>query len=324
MRIFVLASYVNAHCLRVERLPLPGESLHSNSMWSEHGGKGLNVGLGVHRLGTWVDMLLPLGADSIAGSVLQFLQDEGLDSRWALKIGEQSGFGVGFVAPNGENFLAVYPGANALLTAEHVEQAMAALPNVDLVYGQFEIPDAPILAAFRLAHDQGARTMLNPSPWRLPDFELLGLTDILVINATEAALLFGQEVRDNVEPDHWLSRLPSWAKQYDWQGELLVVTLGEQGCVALTQEVVIHQPAWPITAIDGTGAGDAFSAGLAAALMWRLDLAEALKFACACGAWVAAKQGVLNTLPTLAEVSDFTQTNAIPAATIINLASSSG
>jgi len=280
-------------------------------MWSEHGGKGLNVALGAHRLDAQVDMLLPLGDDPIAESVLQFLHDEGLDSRWALKIGEQSGFGVGFVAPNGDNFLAVYPGANGLLTVEHVEQTMAALPLLDLVYGQFEIPELPILVAFRLARRQGIHTMLNPSPWRLPDPELLELTDILVINETEAALLFGQEDSGNLQLEQCLRQLPAWAKQSCWQGELLVVTLGEQGCVAFTPEAIIHQPAWPVTAIDGTGAGDAFSAGLAAALMQRLDLAETLKFACACGAWVAAKQGVLQNLPTLTEMSEFMQTNTI-------------
>jgi len=313
MRIFVLASYVNAHCLQVARLPLPGESLCAGSRWAEHGGKGFNVGLGAHRLDVQVEMLLPLGADSIAESVLQLLHDEGLDSRWTLKIGEQSGFGVGFVAANGDNFLAIYPGANALLTAEHVEQTMTALPPIDLVYGQFEIPEAPILAAFRLAREQGTRTMLNPSPWRLPNAELLALTDILVINETEAALLFEQEDTGHLPPEQWLSRLPSWANQCGWQGELLVVTLGEQGCVALTPDVGIHQPAWPITAIDATGAGDAFSAGLASALLQRLDLDEALKLACACGAWVAGKQGVLQALPTRAEISEFMQAQAKPA-----------
>lgn len=205
----VLASYVNSHCLQVERLPLPGESLCAASRWAEHGSKGLNVGLGAHRLGVKVEMLFPLGADSIADSVLQFLQDEGLDSRWALKVGEHSGFGVGFVAANGENFLAIYPGANALLTAEHVEQTMTVLPSIDLVYGQFEIPEAPILAAFRRARLQGIRTMLNPSPWRLPNAELLALTDILIINETEAALLFGQQDTGRIPPEQWLSRLPS-------------------------------------------------------------------------------------------------------------------
>lgn len=324
MTIFVLASYVNAHCLQVECLPLPGESLCAASRWAEHGGKGLNVGSGAHRLGVIVEMLLPLGADSIAESVLQFLQDEGLDSRWALKVGEQSGFGVGFVADNGDNFLAIYPGANALLTAEHVEQTMTTLPPIDLVYGQFEISEAPILAAFRRARLQGIRTMLNPSPWRLPNAELLALTDILIINETEAALLFEQQDTGYIPPEQWCSRLPRWAKQCDWQGKWLVVTLGEQGCVALTPHVVIHQSAWPIVATDATGAGDAFSAGLAAALQQKLELDQALKLACACGAWVAGKQGVLQALPTLSEVSLFMQTHDKPPATIFSLTTSLG
>lgn len=324
MTILVLASYVHAHCLQVNRLPLPGESLHSNSMWSEHGGKGLNVALGAHRLGIKVEALLPLGTDVVAEAVLQLLQDEGLHSRWALKIGEQSGFGVGFVAPNGENFLAVYPGANALLRPEHVEKVVAILPKVEMVYGQFEIPEAAIMLAFRWARDQSTRTLLNPSPWRLPTSTLLALTDILVVNETEAALLFGQEDIGDFLPEQWLNYLPVWATQLNWLGDLLIVTLGEQGCVALTPGAVIYQPAWSISAMDGTGTGDAFNAGLLLGLMQGFELEETLKLACACGALVAAKQGVLPNLPTLAEVSLFVQAKIIPAATRLNFAPSSG
>ncbi len=319
MSILVLASYVHAHCLQVDRLPMRGESLHSDKLWSEHGGKGLNVALGVHRLGVKVDALLPLGADGAAVSVRRLLQDEKLDSRWALQIGAQSGYGVGFVAPNGENFLAVYPGANALLTAEHVEPALAELTRADWVYAQFEIPDAPILAAFRKARERASRTLLNPSPWRLPDPELLALTDILLVNETEAALLFGQAKSPDLTPNQWLNSLPGWARQCGWRGELLIVTLGGLGCVALTPETVIYQPAWRINRIDGTGAGDAFSAGLVAAFMRGLTASEALKLACACGAWVAAKQGILQHLPTWTEVSSFMQSQTIPKEAVIRL-----
>lgn len=322
MPILVLASYVHAHCLHVDRLPLCGESLHSNTIWSEHGGKGLNVALGTHRLGIRVETLLPLGTDVVAEGVLQLLQDEGLHSRWALKIGEKSGFGVGFVAPNGENFLAVYPGANALLRPEHIEKVFAALPKVEMVYGQFEIPEAAIMLAFRFARGQFTRTVLNPSPWRLPTPTLLALTDILVVNETEAALLFGQEVTGDFLPEQWLNYLPVWVKQLDWQGDLLVVTLGEQGCLALTQGTLIYQPAWSISAMDVTGAGDAFSAGLVLGLMKGFELEETLKLACACGALVASKQGVLQNLPTWDEVFLFVQTKNIPEATRISFASS--
>jgi ribokinase len=104
MRIFVLGSYVNANCLYVEKLPTAGESLSAQAMWTEQGGKGLNLTVGIHRLGGHVDTLLALGVDSAADALLKFLKAEGIDTRWVIRTSEQSGFGVGFIAPNGENF----------------------------------------------------------------------------------------------------------------------------------------------------------------------------------------------------------------------------
>ncbi len=314
MSILVLASYVHAHCLNVERLPISGESLQATGLLEEHGGKGLNVGVAAHRLDAKVALLLPIGKDSVADKVTEFLKAEGLDSHWLLQTGPQSGFGVGFIDPNGDNFLAVYPGANALLTEQHVENTLTTLPHLNLIYAQFEIPDAPIVAAFKTGRQRGGvRTMLNPSPWRQPDPELLNLTDILVINETEAALLFG--LRDSKLPvAQWLKGLSGWAESIAWSGELLVVTLGEQGCVALTDNQVLHQAAWQISALDATGAGDAFSAGLAAAILQKLSVSDALLSASACGAWVTARHGVLHSLPTLAEIDRFMKTNPIPKA----------
>jgi ribokinase len=311
--ILVLASYVHAHCLHVERLPGSGESLQATGLLQEHGGKGLNVGLAAHRLGAEVAMLLPLGMDAVADSVITLLKNEGLDDRWLLRTGPQSGFGVGFIGPNGENFLAVYPGANALLNKEHVEQALAALPGLNLIYAQFEIPEAPIRKAFEIARQSGIRTMLNPSLWRRPDPDLLKLTDILVVNETEAASLFGLN-NSEISLERWMNNLANCAEQIAWSGELLVVTLGEAGCVALTKDNVVYQPAWPVAALDATGAGDAFSAGLATALLNNLSSNKALSRACACGAWVAEHHGVLGCLPSQAEIDNFMQTNPRPKA----------
>ncbi|MDD5319182.1 MAG: ribokinase [Methylococcales bacterium] len=308
MRIFVLGSYVNANCLCVENLPAAGESLSAQAMWTEHGGKGLNLAVGIHRLGIHVDTLMSVGMDSAADSLLKFLKAEGVDTRWVIRKSEQSGFGVGFIAPGGENFLAVYPGANFLLDASHVAQTAVAIGAADLVCAQFEIQETPILAAFSHARKLGIRTLLNPSPWRAPGMELLALTNILVANETEAASLFGLSAGADLSPEYWVSGLPAWAERSAWRGELLVVTLGEQGCVALNHRTVIYQPAWVVASVDATGAGDAFCAGLATALVQGDSLPDALILASACGAWVAAHRGVLQALPTLTEITRFVGT----------------
>jgi len=189
MRAFVVGNYMNANFMHLERLPVAGESLAATRFFQEHGGKGLNLAVGLHRLGVTVDLLVAVGADAAGVAVKEWLAQEGLGTDRILTLGPASGFGVGFIAPDGSNFLAVYLGANALLTADHVDEAREAIAAADWVLAQFESPDAVVLRAFEWADRIGKQTYLNPSPWRRLDARILALTDVLVVNATEAALM---------------------------------------------------------------------------------------------------------------------------------------
>lgn len=302
MDVFVLGSYVNANSLMVRRLPHAGESVSADSLWVEHGGKGLNLATGMHRLGLRTHTLLAVGEDAPGQALTRLLQAEGMDTRWIIPTSTPSGFGIGLVAADGNNMIAVYPGANARLDAPHVQAASDTLANCQLVCAQFEIPDAPILQAFQLAHQYQRCTLLTPSPWRQPGADLLALTDILVINEPEALALFELTAEADSSIPAWLARLPTLA----WSGNWLVVTLAERGCVGWQAgHDPLHSPAWAITAVDPTGAGDAFTAGLAWAWLKGHALAQALPLANACGAMVAAQQGVLPALPTQPQLQKF-------------------
>ncbi|GAB6140143.1 ribokinase [Methylosoma difficile] len=304
LKVLVLGSYVRAHCLGLSALPAVGESLQAQSLWIEHGGKGLNLAVALHRLGVDVSLLAAVGQDASAEALLAYLQHEGIASEGLVRLPEPSGFGVGFIAADGSNCIAVYPGANALLSADHIQQAEALLSSAAAVYAQFEITDEPILAAFRQARQQSIRTVLNPSPWRIPSTEMLMLTDILIVNESEAAQLLGLGKTTKGISD-WQQALPVCLEKIGWQGELFVVTLAEQGCVAWQQGAVSYQPAYPVTAVDATGAGDAFAAALLMALLEQKTLSDALLVANASGAYVAARQGVLQVLPTETQLAGF-------------------
>lgn len=303
MDVFVLGSYINANSLSVKHLPLAGESIQAERLWAEHGGKGLNLAVGMHRLGLQVGTLLAIGDDALGRALVQFLQTEGMDTSQIVLTDDNSGFGVGLVSPDGNNMIAIYPGANARLGAAHVRAGAAMLEKCQLVCAQFEIPDAPIREAFQQARRHGITTLLTPSPWRAPDPEILALTDILVLNETEAAACFGIADAEALSISQWLLLLPTLA----WQGSLLVVTLAGRGCVVRQGETAMHEPAWTVTVTDPTGAGDAFTAGLAYALGQNTPLNTALRFANACGAIVASQAGVLSALPALTHVQAFMQ-----------------
>ncbi|HNL98438.1 MAG TPA: PfkB family carbohydrate kinase [Accumulibacter sp.] len=305
MRPFVLGNYMNAHFMSVDRLPDSGESLVAKRVFREHGGKGLNLGLGLHRLGANVDMLLAVGADDAGEAVRRALVAEGMRDELFLTLGDASGFGVGFIASDGGNFLAVHLGANALLGAQHVERAAAQLARADWLLAHFELPDTVIRHAFGLARGYGIPTYLNPSPWRNIDRELLAMTDVLVVNSQEAALLFDLPDAVRWSRAEWSARLSGLATRIGWRGRVLAVTLAADGSVALgaAGRMAAALP-FVIEQVDATGAGDAFGCGLVDALSRGEALSAALRFGNACGAHVAARAGIFAHLPRKAELAD--------------------
>jgi ribokinase len=310
MRSVVIGNYMNANFLRVPRLPQPGESLAATGVFQEHGGKGLNLAVGLHLLGAETGLLMAVGHDTAGDAVIHHLQSLGLDTSHVVRVPAASGYGVGFIAPDGSNFLAAYQGANALLSATHVAEATTDINAADWVVAQFEAPEAAIHAAFRLARSQGARTYLNPSPWHEPVAELLQLTDVLVVNATEAAAFFDRPEIAQLSVADWTALLPDLAQKRGWRGHYLVVTLAEQGALALDREGgIAWAPAFIIDQVDATGAGDAFGCGLVWAFGHGPDLQQALRIANACGAIIAASEGILARLPTTAVLQQFMESH---------------
>lgn len=295
MRVFVVASFVEALCWFVPRLPMAGESLAASRLEVGPGGKGLNVAVGLHRLGVEVDALIGCGQDEAGERLLRVLGAEGLHTRHVHRFeAASSGRGAGFIAPDGQSAIAVHPGANLLLTSAHVEQAADDLDRARLVYGQLEASVEVLTAAFRRAHARGIPTVLNPSPWRELPAALRETTHTLIVNEVEASLLLG------TEPSSLAALRPSLPALWEtWPAcHRLVVTVGERGCLAFERDGdALQAPALPVSAIDTVGAGDAFSAGLCAALAEGASLREALELGNACGAHVAARVGVLEALP---------------------------
>lgn len=290
-RIFVLASFVAACSVKVQRLPVAGETLAADSFLLEPGGKGLNVAVGARRLGAGVDGLVTAGDDHFGALAATILEREGLPPEMLVRVPGPTGAGVGLVDAAGENVIAVFPGANALLSADHVALADERLSRAAAVVAQFEIGDEPIAAAFLSARTAGVLTILNPSPYRPIPATVLASTDVMVVNATEAASL----ARDLAVPPQDDALAAALLAQ---RVQTLVVTRGASGAtVWLNGELAHAAPAVPVAAIDTIGAGDAFLAGLVVGLVEECGWAEALRWGNACGAAVVSATGVIDCMP---------------------------
>lgn len=232
--IFVLGSFVVSCSAKVWRLPRAGESLRADAFTLEAGGKGFNIAVGAHRLGASVDGLFAVGDDPFGHLAAPAFARAGL-SPGMLHVcaGATTGGGIGFTDADGENCLAVFSGANDLLSPEAVRSA-SGLRRARLAVAQFESPDAPIREAFEIARTCGATTLLNPSPFRPIDAQLLRRTSILVMNRTEAASCAraygsGPE-RDDVSDPAVAGQIGT--RLLDLGPEIVVITLGAEGAVA--------------------------------------------------------------------------------------------
>ena len=302
-KIFVVGSYNTGLTIRVPRVPALGESLVGDSFDMGPGGKGSNQAIGAARLGADVRMLICLGDDIFAANALQLYRREGIATDLVHQIADASS-GIGFVniLPSGENWITVDLGANLLLTPQHVRACANEIGASDILMTQLEIPLETACEALRLGKAQGALTILNPAPAQSVERHHLADVDILTPNASEARILLGLPPDDPSPPLELAQRL------LEMGAGKVVVTLGDEGALIVGDEAR-HVPAIPIRAVDVTGAGDSFNAALAVSLGEGLALEDAVHVAVRAGAYTALRLGVIDGLPTRAELDDFALDN---------------
>jgi ribokinase len=256
------------------RLPAPGETVTGATLARHPGGKGANQALAAQRLGAAVRLVACVGHDTMAAEALALLKAEGVDLQ-ACQVDPGAPTGVALIAVSawGENQIVVAAGANAELRAEHLPAR-----NEGALICQLEIPVETVAAA--VAQATGF-VCLNLAPAiEVPD-AVLRRADLLVANDAEAAV---------------------YRERLHGRG-LTAVTHGAAGATLFRDGRVVAQATPPsVTAVDTTGAGDAFVAALTVALLEGRSEAQALAFACAAGALTATRPGAQPSLPGRAEV----------------------
>jgi ribokinase len=302
-RITVVGSYATGLTMKVKRLPSSGETLLGTGYRVDYGGKGSNQAVGSARLGAKVNFVASIGKDAFGEMALSLYSDEGIDVAH-VKQTDGAPTGVGFImveAASGNNCIVIDPGANEFLTADDISGCSAAFESTSVVLTQLEIPVAAAEAALRLGRAAGAITILNPAPVRPLPPSVFHLIDVLTPNQSEANVLTGRSPDAVIEPEKLARELiRSGVKQ-------VVMTQGERGALIVTSSLSMHVPAVPMSAVDTTGAGDAFNAGLATALASGASLEAAVQFAVVTGGLAVTKEGVISSLPSCDEVRDFYQ-----------------
>ena len=286
----------------VDRLPAPGETVRGSGFTTAPGGKGANQALAATRAGAKVRMVGAVGKDNFAADALALLREGKIDLSGVGETFASTGTALIMVADDGENVIAVVPGANDSVVTGDLSKAF--MKKGDIVLLQQEIPLQTVDAALEAARTAGAVTVLNTAPFRGEAAAFLGKADYVVANETEFDL-YGEALS--------LSGRDRPARMRDYAGKTgrtIVVTLGGDGVLAATPADLLMVPALKITPVDTVGAGDTFCGYFAAGLSSGLPLEEALARATAAGSLACLKPGAQPAIPLAKEVDAALQQSA--------------
>ncbi|MDB5621665.1 MAG: ribokinase [Devosia sp.] len=282
----------------VSRLPRPGETVAGGTFSVSPGGKGANQALAARRAGADVRHVSAVGDDVFAEAALALLKADGIDLSQVRVASEPTGIAMILVDGDGENVIAVLPGANGTLSPGDADATLAEMQPGSVLLLQQEIPQEATARALQLARERGAVSILNTAPFLPTTAAIAPQASILVANESEFALLCGGPQADIVQA------MQDWASRHK---QTVIVTLGGAGARAATPDGLISVPALPITPLDTVGAGDTFCGYLAAGLDAGLDLEAAVRRATVAASLACLKPGAQPAIPRSAELEPYGQ-----------------
>lgn len=279
-------------------LPKPNETLIGGELQIAIGGKGHNQAVALARLGCETHFIGAVGEDDHGAKALAHFKEAGVDTKFVALRNNATGTALILVGADGQNMIAVSPGANAAVTPKDIMAAEDLIASADALVAQLELPLETVVAALSTARRHQVRTILNPAPAIQGAMSLMPLADIVTPNELELASLTG--IDDQSDPAlhaalHALKKAGAG---------LPVVTLGMNGCAALIDGALVRVPAFRVKAVDATGAGDVFNGALAAFLSKDGDLVAGLRFASAAAA-LSVSRASADAAPKITEIEAF-------------------
>jgi ribokinase len=273
-------------------LPEPGQTLAGQHFTTGFGGKGANQAVMAAHCGAEVHFIGKLGEDVFGGSILDNFVKVGINTDYVERSKTPTGIAHIWVDGDGENRIIIIPGANHEIEIEKAVDAINSIKDLSIVVAQCEIKQEVTLNAFRAAKARGCTTILNPAPYQEISPELLELCDWIIPNETEFRELFGQlptsdEILKIFRP-----------------GKNSIVTLGSQGAVYISADSQLTKVSAPkVTAIDTTGAGDAFVGAFAYSLASGSDPVSAMTLGIKVASISVTRKGAQSSYPDQAEIA---------------------
>lgn len=281
----------------VDVLPKPGTLALVDSIQLRGGGCALNTSSALVRLGLRAAALGKVGADPFGDFVLGLLAQRGVEAGGVLRDPSvPTSASVALVDASGERTFLHLKGANAAVRADELGEAPYAGRALHVAGALVldELDGEPVAALLAEARRRGLHTSLDTvfdgsGRWErvLP---ALPHCDLVTPGLEEARAITGER-----EPERAVARLRALG------AGTAAVTLGPDGCQVAGEDFEGRVPGCPVTAVDGTGAGDAFAAGLLYGRLAGWPLERSAWFANAAGALATTEVGAFEGVGDLSQ-----------------------
>ena len=273
-------------------LPEPGQTLAGQLFTTGFGGKGANQAVMAAHCGAQVHFIGKLGKDVFGSAIADNFVKVGINSQYVDQSETPTGIAHICVDGNGENRIIIIPGANHEIEISRAVEAVNSIKDLSVVVAQCEIKQEVTLTSFKAAKARGCITILNPAPFQLLSDELMELTDWLIPNESEFRELHGNLPTS----DEILKSFRS--------GKSSIVTLGSQGAVYISSDGQLTYVGAPkVTAVDTTGAGDAFVGTFAYSLAIGKDPVAAMTLGVKVASLSVMRKGAQSSYPDQAEIA---------------------
>jgi ribokinase len=295
-KIIVVGSANTDMVVKTDKLPLPGETKLGGTFFMNAGGKGANQAVAAARMGGNVTLVTKVGNDIFGVQTIAGLKNENIDTDYVFIDDEvPSGTAIIMVNEEGENCIVVAPGANANLLPADIKK-VKNITEADILLMQLEIPMETIAAVAKNAKANNQRIIINPAPAQKLDDELLNGLYLITPNETEASLLTGIIVEDEITASLAADVFLSKGVQN------VIITLGKQGAYFQNDVLKLKINAQTVKALDTTAAGDTFSGAIAVAITEKMDWEKAIKFAVAAASLSVTRLGAQSSIPYKNEI----------------------
>ncbi len=292
--------------VRVNQMPVPGETVFGGDLNMICGGKGANQAVAAGRIAGEAAMIGRVGNDSFGQRLLDNLKASHVNTDHVCKGETVTGTAVILVDEHGENSIVISPGENGKVTIDDLEKADAILRDARFVLAQFELPVNVVEALIQKVAHLPAKLILNPAPFRAISQELLSKVDFLIPNEIEAEKLTGIKI-NNVENAKKAAQV-----LLEWGVQQVIITMGANGALLADLKGIHLIPAYLVNPVDTTAAGDTFIGGFAAALTRNFSLEDATKYGNAAAAIAVTRFGAQTSIPTREEVDQFYLSKELP------------